>query len=134
MRTINIPILFLLYAIGHGEAFSSQMEMNMYHSSTGKNDYRALPFRIYRQHVIDILNSVYKEGAMENFASCSNLPQFEDKFEPPLVKDTYYMDKCQFDESGFPNHAQEGFYKIEVIGYGEVDWTMILVFKLDADV
>lgn len=110
------------------------MEINFYRSSNGKSDYRPLPFRIYRQHLFHILNTVYKEIAMGNIKSCSNLPQFKYKFEPPFLKNTYYMDRCQFDETGFPNHAQEGFYKFEVIGYGRVDWSMVSVFKLESDI
>ncbi|XP_073817987.1 uncharacterized protein [Musca autumnalis] len=115
------------------EGDSNEIEMQLYYSSNGKNNYRTIPFHLDRQHVFNILNTIYKEGAMDNFKNCSNLPQFEDKFQPPFVKNTYYMDQCQFDQGGFPDRANEGFYKIAVTGYGEVDWKMDVVFKLEIE-
>ncbi|XP_061386247.1 uncharacterized protein LOC133321170 [Musca vetustissima] len=116
------------------EGDSNEMESQIYFSSNGKDNYRKTPFHIYRQHDYKILATFYKDVAMEEFKTCSNMPQFEGEFVPPLAKDTYYMDKCQFDMSGFPNHLQDGFYKIEVTGFGDVDWSMVFVFKVERDI
>ncbi|XP_073820379.1 uncharacterized protein [Musca autumnalis] len=115
------------------EGDSNEIEVKVFYSSNGKNNYRLTPFHLNRQHLFNILNTIYKDVVMENVKDCSNFPQFKDKFDPPLIKDTYYMDKCQFDDDGFPNHAKEGFYKIALIGYGVVDWKMDIVFKLEID-
>ncbi|XP_073820385.1 uncharacterized protein [Musca autumnalis] len=115
------------------EGDSNEVEMKVFYSANGKGNYGMTPIHLGRQHVFNILNTIYKDGAMENLKDCSNLPQFKDKFDPPLVKDTYYMDKCQFKDDGFPNHAYEGFYKMAIIGYGVVDWKVDLVFKLEID-
>lgn len=112
--------------------FSTQLEVQTYRSASNMNNFRVLPFKIYRTHLFNILNTFYKDAAMENFKNCSNLPQFKHLFEPPLKKDIYYMDKCIFDESGFPNYISEGFYKVMVRGFGPVEWTMVLISQIEA--
>lgn len=67
---------------------------------------------------------------MDTLKDCSNLPVFEDQFEPPLEKKTYTMNKCQFDQSGFPQHLQDGFYKVILSGYGSVNWYMSFVVEV----
>ncbi|XP_073817986.1 uncharacterized protein [Musca autumnalis] len=115
------------------EGDSSEMEIKVFYSSNGKSNYRLTPVHLNRQHLFNLLNTIYKDGVMENLKDCSNFPQFKDKFDPPLVRGTYYMDRCQLGDDGFPNHAKEGFYKIALTGYGVVDWKMDIVFKLEID-
>lgn len=67
---------------------------------------------------------------METFRKCSNLPVIEDKFEPPFEKKLYIINKCQFDQSGLPPYLQEGFYKVEMRGYGTVNWYITFVFEV----
>lgn len=58
------------------------------------------------------------------------MPVFEDKFEPPFEKKTYVLDKCQFDQSEFPQHIQDGFYKVIVNGYGAATWNMVFIVEI----
>lgn len=68
---------------------------------------------------------------MDIFKDCSNLPQFEGKFQPPFEKKLYVLDKCQFSQDSFPNHVLEGFYKIVAVGYGDVEWSMAFIFQVE---
>lgn len=68
---------------------------------------------------------------MESLKDCSTMPVFEGEFEPPLEKGTYTMDKCQFSTDGFPNHLQEGFYKVQIIGKGEIAFELNIVCKVE---
>ncbi|XP_061386246.1 uncharacterized protein LOC133321169, partial [Musca vetustissima] len=109
----------------------NELEVEIYRSASNMHDFRPLPFRIYRTHLINILNTFYKDAAMENLKNCSNLPQFDDVFEPPLKRDIYYFDKCIFDESGFPDFIVEGYYKVLARGHGPVEWTMMFISLIE---
>lgn len=69
---------------------------------------------------------------MESFGKCSNLPVFEDQFQPPLEKTTYTLQKCQFSTEKFPS-LQEGFYRISMIAYGQVEWSITFIFEITWD-
>ncbi|XP_011296214.2 uncharacterized protein LOC101897439 [Musca domestica] len=121
--------IVLNFDINEGD--SNELEVQLFRSAKNMNDFRILPLKIYRTHLFNILNTFYKDAAMANFKNCSNLPQFKKFFEPPLKSDTYYMDRCLFDESGFPNYVVEGFYKVMVRGYGPAEWTMVLISQIE---
>lgn len=70
---------------------------------------------------------------METLAECSNMPVFEDKFDPPMAKGVYTLTKCQFSQDGFPNHLAEGFYKVLISGYGRVEWTLTVVSQIESN-
>ncbi|XP_073820243.1 uncharacterized protein [Musca autumnalis] len=99
-----------------------QIEYAAYRSRDGNKDYKKIPFRVERQHLFDYFNGLYKDVLMNTFKDCSNLPVFEDKFEPPLKKNTYTFNNCIFDEEKLPQYLQEGFYKVDLIGSGKVNW------------
>lgn len=84
-------------------------------------------------HIFTVLNSHYKDVLMDTLKDCSDLPVFEDKFEPPLEKKIYKFNACQFSQDGLPNHLQEGFYKLLIIGSGEVDWEIEVIAEVVAD-
>ncbi|XP_073828210.1 uncharacterized protein [Musca autumnalis] len=107
------------------------IEAGAFRSDNGVNDYKVLPFKMPRQHLFSALNSFYKDMLMETFSECSDLPVFEEKFEPPLEKRVYTLDKCQFSQDGFPNHLSEGFYKILISGYGSVQWSLTIVAQVE---
>lgn len=64
---------------------------------------------------------------------CSDMPVFEDKFQPPLEKKLYKLDACQFSQDGLPNHLQEGFYKLLILGTGDVEWQVNVVAEVIPD-
>ncbi|XP_073828438.1 uncharacterized protein [Musca autumnalis] len=107
------------------------IEAVAYRSYNGVNDYRILPFKMPRQHIITAFNTFYKDMLMDSVSECSNLPVFEHKLEPPLRKGVYTLEKCQFNQDGFPNHMAEGFYKTEVFGNGYVDWKLTVVTQVE---
>ncbi|XP_061396950.1 uncharacterized protein LOC133332587 [Musca vetustissima] len=111
------------------EGDDSEIEFLSYRSENGVRPYRPLPFRVQRQHFFSYLNSFYRL-IMDTLKDCSNMPVFEDKFQPPFEKKTYILDKCQFNQEEFPQHLQEGFYKIVVNGYGAANWNLILVVQV----
>ncbi|EDW48433.1 GM21861 [Drosophila sechellia] len=80
--------------------------------SGDESDYKLLPWAIPMQSFYDYLNTYYKDVIMKNFAPCCNVPQFEDKFQPPWPKQTYIGDKCVIEGEGLPDIVPPGFYKI----------------------
>ncbi|XP_073820121.1 uncharacterized protein [Musca autumnalis] len=103
-------------------------------SSNGVSDFREIPLKMPREHLLIAINSFYKDMLMETLRECSNLPVFADKFEPPLLKGVYTLEKCQFTHDGFPNHMVEGFYKIVIFGEGYVDWSITLVSQVEVSI
>ncbi|XP_073838967.1 uncharacterized protein isoform X2 [Musca autumnalis] len=110
------------------EGDENELEVNVYRSESGKG-YRRLPFRIERQHLFQFFNTHYKDLFMKAYKDCSDFVVFEDKFQPPLEKKTYTFNKCIVDVDGFPQYAQDGFYKIEVLGFGIANWNMTFTFQ-----
>lgn len=55
------------------------MEFRMSYSSAGNDLYRLLPYRIYRQPVCDVLNTVYRKQLMDDAKQYSNAPYSKDK-------------------------------------------------------
>ncbi|XP_073828223.1 uncharacterized protein [Musca autumnalis] len=112
----------------------NEVEFKSYRSENGVKEYKPLPFVVARQHLYKYLNTYYKDFVMESLSKCSNLPAFEDKFEPPLQKITYTLDKCQFNKEDFPQHLQDGFYKIVMNGFGPANWGLIFVVEVQNDI
>lgn len=108
------------------------MEAACYYSPSGEeNTYVALPFKMRRQHFFDYLNGIYKQTTMESFRNCSTFPMFEKKFTPPLEKRAYTVNKCLFLVDGFPNHLQEGYYKIIIIASGDLGAVITYLAKVE---
>lgn len=107
-----------------------QAEILSYRSENGVRDFRSLPFKIERQHIYNYMNNYYKPYVMNSFKTCSTMPVFEGSFQPPLEKRTYVFERCQFNVDDFPILV-EGFYKIDVIGYGELNWSINFTGQLN---
>ncbi|XP_065365418.1 uncharacterized protein LOC135958443 [Calliphora vicina] len=101
-----------------------------YRSAQGDNEYNVLPFQMPALHFHNFFNTHYKDVLMGTLKDCSDLPVFEDTFEPPFEKKLYTFDACQFSQDGLPNHLQEGFYKLVIIGTGAVDWEMEIIAEV----
>ncbi|KAH8348350.1 hypothetical protein KR084_006648 [Drosophila pseudotakahashii] len=111
----------------------TMVEAIAYRSSSGEEaDYKVLPWSIPKQPFYEYLNTYYKDVIMKNFAPCSNIPVFEDKFEPPWPKKTYIGDKCVIDGDGLPEIVPPGFYKILFKGFGQdqPSWSFTAIVKL----
>ncbi|BFG03213.1 uncharacterized protein DMAD_02519 [Drosophila madeirensis] len=107
------------------------IEAVAYRSSTGQeSDYKLVPFNIQKQTYEEFLNTHYKDMVIQNLGSCSDLPQFEDKFVPPWPQKTYKLDKCVADNDGFPEVLPLGFYKIVLSITGPVEWGITIITKL----
>nr|NP_611314.2 uncharacterized protein Dmel_CG18538 [Drosophila melanogaster]AAF57717.2 uncharacterized protein Dmel_CG18538 [Drosophila melanogaster] len=109
------------------------VEANVLRSSTGDvSDYKLLPWAIPKQSLYEHLNTYYKDVSMKNFKHCSNIPQFEGKFQPPLPKQTYFGNKCVIDGDGLPEIVPAGFYLIVIkcYGPGQPTWNTTSVFKI----
>ncbi|XP_073828209.1 uncharacterized protein [Musca autumnalis] len=118
------------FDVNEGDAFD--VEAGSFRSDNGVNDYKVLPFKMPRQHLFSTLNSFYKDMLMETLSECSNMPVFEDKFEPPFSKGVYTFEKCQFSQDGFPNHLADGFYKIIISGHGIVEWSLTAIAQVES--
>ncbi|XP_073828226.1 uncharacterized protein [Musca autumnalis] len=112
------------------EGDSNMIETHAYRSENGK-DFKPIAMQTPRIHIYDYLNIFYEDYAMESLKDCSNLPAFEGKFEPPIEKKTYVVEKCQFDHSAFPRYLQEGFYKVDMVGTGDVEWHLIFTVLVE---
>ncbi|XP_039483039.1 uncharacterized protein LOC120446235 [Drosophila santomea] len=111
----------------------TMVEANVLRSYTGDaNDYKLLPWAIPKQSLYDHMNTYYKDVSMKNFKHCSNVPQFEGQFQPPLPKKTYFGNKCVIDGDGLPEIVPSGFYKIILKCYGpnQPTWNSTSVFKI----
>uniref|UniRef100_A0A6P4EA76 Uncharacterized protein LOC108041503 n=1 Tax=Drosophila rhopaloa TaxID=1041015 RepID=A0A6P4EA76_DRORH len=105
----------------------------VYRSSSGdEKDYKLLPWALPNQPFYEYLNTYYKDVIMKNFAPCSNVPQFEDKFEPPWPKKTYKAESCVIVGDGLPEVAPPGFYKIifNCTGPEQPSWSFVGIFKI----
>ncbi|KAH8290438.1 hypothetical protein KR054_002987, partial [Drosophila jambulina] len=113
---------------------TTMVEAVVYRSTSGAEaDYKLLPWSIPKQPFYDYLDNYYKDVIMKIFSHCSNLPQFEGKFQPPWPVQTYVADKCVLgDGDGLPEMAPPGFYKIIInfTGIDQPSWGVVAVFKL----
>ncbi|XP_073828224.1 uncharacterized protein [Musca autumnalis] len=112
------------------EGDSNMIETHTYRSENGK-DFKPIALQTPRIHIYEYFNTFYKDYAMETLKDCSNMPVFEGKFEPPLEKKTYVLEKCQFEQSAFPPYLQEGFYKADIVGTGDVEWHFIFTVLVE---
>ncbi|XP_073820244.1 uncharacterized protein [Musca autumnalis] len=112
------------------EGDGTEIEYAMFRSRSGTKKFQQIPFQIERQHLFDYFNGIYKYLFMNSVKNCSNLPVFEDKFEPPLKKKTYALHNCIFDEEKLPQYVQEGFYKVDLIGSGKANWYLNLTAQV----
>ncbi|KNC29722.1 hypothetical protein FF38_08467, partial [Lucilia cuprina] len=112
------------------EGDSNMIAAKSFRSPQGDNDYKVLPFQMPATHLYKVLNTHYKDVLMETLKDCSDFPVFENTFEPPMEKKLYTLDSCQFSQDGLPNHLQDGFYKLLIIGSGEVDWNVEVIAEV----
>ncbi|XP_017077712.1 uncharacterized protein LOC108112382 isoform X2 [Drosophila eugracilis] len=111
----------------------TMVEAATYRSFNGdESEYKLLPFSIPRQTLYEYLNTYYKQAVVKNFGSCSNIPQFEGKFKPPLPKDTYIGRNCIIDGEGLPEVMPSGFYKFifNCSGPDQPTWSFVGVIKV----
>ncbi|XP_017077708.1 uncharacterized protein LOC108112381 [Drosophila eugracilis] len=101
-------------------------------SSGEESDYKLLPWAIPSQSLYDHMNTYYKEVSMKNFKHCSNVPQFEGQFQPPMPKMTYIGNKCVIDGDGLPDMIPQGYYKIILKCYGpeQPTWNATVIAKV----
>ncbi|KAL5288906.1 hypothetical protein ACFFRR_009231 [Megaselia abdita] len=65
----------------------------------------------------EIMNGIYKESFMEIFHKCSDLPYFEDKWEPPFPAQTYKFDKCTVPNTeSYSKGMAPGQFKVVIEG------------------
>ncbi|XP_013111989.1 uncharacterized protein LOC106090372 [Stomoxys calcitrans] len=115
--------IFFNYDVVEGD--SNEIEIKTYRSDSINGDYKPIPFTLQRQHIFGFMNDFYKNALMETLKDCSNLPLFDGDFVPPLEKRNYTMDNCVFTQKGFPQHLQDGYYKVVLYTFGDVEWSMI---------
>ncbi|XP_002138657.1 uncharacterized protein [Drosophila pseudoobscura] len=112
---------------------TTMVESSAYQSTSGaEKDYKELPWAVPKQTFYEYLDKYYMDVTISNLGHCSNLPQFEGKFQPPWPKDTYHIDKCVFDGEGLPEVLAPGFYKIVFIvtGTNQPEWGFTIVLKI----
>ncbi|XP_017087070.3 uncharacterized protein [Drosophila bipectinata] len=112
---------------------NTMVEASAYRSSSGdESDYKLLPWSIPKQPFFEYLNTYYKDVVVKNLGHCSNIPQFEGKFQPPWPKDKFIITKCQVDGDGLPEIAPPGYYKVIFTTYGpdQPKWGLTGIFKL----
>ncbi|KAH8400791.1 hypothetical protein KR009_000971, partial [Drosophila setifemur] len=110
---------------------TTMMEATAYSCTSGvESDYKLLPWTIPNQPYTEFLNGFYKESFIKNVAHCSDLPQFEGKFEPPWRKGVYTMDKCVLTGEGLPQIAPDGYYRIHFNTTGEVSWGYTAIVRI----
>ncbi|XP_075156330.1 uncharacterized protein LOC142229637 [Haematobia irritans] len=112
------------------EGDSNEIEVKTYRSEDGVKEYKLTPFSVPRQHFFDYMNKFYKEAAMETLSKCSDLPVFEDKLIPPIEKKNYTLTNCKYTQEGLPQYMQEGFYKIEMLVYGDCEWSVTYIVEV----
>ncbi|XP_017077702.1 uncharacterized protein LOC108112377 isoform X3 [Drosophila eugracilis] len=111
----------------------TMVEASAYRSPTGEESgYKLLPFSIPRQTLYDYLNTYYKYAIVKNFGSCSNIPQFKGKFEPPIPRKTYIGRNCAIDGEGLPEVLPSGFYKVifNCSGPDQPTWSFVAILKI----
>ncbi|XP_017025083.3 uncharacterized protein [Drosophila kikkawai] len=112
---------------------NTMVEASAYRSSSGdESDYKLLPWSIPKQPFYEYLNTYYKDVIIKNLGHCTNLPQFQGKFQPPFPQGTYKLIKCKSDGDGLPEIAPPGFYKIIFTKSGpdQPTWGFTAIFKL----
>ncbi|XP_073828211.1 uncharacterized protein [Musca autumnalis] len=119
----------LNYDIVEGDA--NEVEGRSYRSDNGVNPYKPLAFQTERHHMFSGLNKEYKEMLMPALSRCSDMPVFEDKFQPPLEKKVYTLTKCQLDQDEFPQYMSDGFYKGVILGWGTVNYTITFIAQVE---
>uniref|UniRef100_A0A1I8MVG4 Uncharacterized protein n=1 Tax=Musca domestica TaxID=7370 RepID=A0A1I8MVG4_MUSDO len=95
----------------------NEIEVLSYRSENGVRDFRLLPFKVERQHIFDYMSGFYRTYVMNTIKTCSTMPVFEGRFQPPFEKRDYVVDKCQINLNDYP--YVPGFYKVAIIGYGD---------------
>ncbi|XP_017044441.1 uncharacterized protein LOC108090337 [Drosophila ficusphila] len=111
----------------------TMVELTAFRSNSGdESDYKMLPWSIPKQSLFDYLNSYYKDMFMKDLVSCSNAPQFEDKFDESSIKQKYYAEKCIINGEGLPDMVPPGFYKLisNCTGPDQPSWSFVAVVKL----
>lgn len=120
-----------------------KLEFRMSYSSAGNDLYRLLPYRIYRQPVCDVLNTVYRHSLMEDAKLYSNGPYSKDgnvnlcdlttmvftsHFSDCIMfsvwnsfQGHYYFRNYSISPSIFPSSLQEGRYRLELFIYKKND-------------
>ncbi|XP_059223268.1 uncharacterized protein LOC106090368 [Stomoxys calcitrans] len=121
--------LFLNYDIVEGD--SNEMEMITSYSNNPNRDFGRIPFSMPRKHFFEFMNGFYKNGLMSSLKECSDFPIFEGDFVPPLEKRNYTMNNCIFSKEGFPKHFKDGFYKVDIIVVGDVDWSLHFLLEIE---
>ncbi|KAH8291188.1 hypothetical protein KR054_009616, partial [Drosophila jambulina] len=110
---------------------TTMVEAVAHRSSSGaESDYKLIPFNIPKQPWMDFMNTHYKDVVIPNLGKCSNIVQFEDKFDGNWPQQVYTLDKCVADSDGFPEMVPEGFYRVNFTVTGPVDWGFVLVVKI----
>ncbi|XP_043067032.1 uncharacterized protein [Drosophila bipectinata] len=99
-------------------------------ASGDESDYKKLPLNIPKQPYTDFMNTHYKELVVPNLGYCSNIVQFEDKFQPPWPQRVYTFNKCVSRCVGFPELFPEGFYRLVMNFSSPVDWGFKVVIKI----
>lgn len=65
----------------------------------------------------EVMNTIYKDFLMEPLQQCSDMPSFEDKWEPPFPARTFEFTQCTIpDLDGYSSMMMPGKFKIVVEG------------------
>ncbi|XP_030381198.1 uncharacterized protein LOC115629009 [Scaptodrosophila lebanonensis] len=108
----------------------TMIEILCYRSNSGGNDWKIMPWSIPYQKYEDFVNTFYKEMVTKSIGHCTNMPQYEKKYQPPWPKKLYVFDHCVVNGDGFPEHMVEGYYKVIINITGEVHWVLTFVLKV----
>ena len=95
----------------------------VYRSVYGNNQYVKLAFGSGLGGVsFDYyMNNIYKRLFMQSVSNCSNLPQFEGDYKPPLKAGLYWGKSCLIESSSIPPYAKENYYKLELLFLDDKD-------------
>ncbi|XP_061400972.1 uncharacterized protein LOC133336707 [Musca vetustissima] len=105
-------------------------EVKVYYSSTGMN-YQLSPFRVPEQSFTSGMNTAYKNYLMEGLAECcEDSPQAE-TFTSPLTKRKMICENCLFPSDNFPPTLRLGFYRLIILLYNDLDFTLSILLKVD---
>ncbi|KAM7347108.1 uncharacterized protein ACRADG_006769 [Cochliomyia hominivorax] len=115
------------------EGDTNYITAKSFRSAQGDNDYKVLPFQMPSTHFLNVLNTHYKDILMDTLKDCSDCPVFEKEFVPPLEKKVYTLNACQFSQDGLPNHLQDGFYRLLIIGTGDVEYEIEVIAEITTD-
>ncbi|EDW81970.1 uncharacterized protein Dwil_GK25378 [Drosophila willistoni] len=109
---------------------SIDVEVLTYRSADSGQTYKLQPYGVQRQGIYNALNNFYKNIIMESAKDCSNLPQFEGNLTE-IGPDTYNFEKCQVKTDSFPQYMPEGFLKIVMLSYGEVEVKCEIIVNIE---